>query len=313
MPETPGPSEANRALLEKYLRGELPRTATAKGIITKRAEAEVTERRERVVPIQTAGSKRPFFFLHGQWEDGKAFFCYPLARALGLDQPFYVLEPYSFDGLKVLPTLEAIAAAHLKSMRAIQPGGPYLLGGWCNGGLVAYEMARQLHAEGQAVDLLVLMDAVTLDYPIHQRLFRQTISRFGNLVRLSTDKQFDSYLRLKQGLKHTYWYLRSSQYRKTKDLRVPTAKALRQHYPTIFDWIALDYTPPDIYSGKITFFWSSEGKERTFRRGWRRVEKTNEVEIYIMPGTHITSRTEHLHVLAEHLRTCLSKAQTAAL
>jgi len=111
-----------------------------------------------VMAIQTGGSKRPFFFLHRQWKEGNAFFSYPLARDLGADQPFYVLEPYRLESLPVAPTLEAIAAAHLRSLRAVQPEGPYLLGGWCNGALIAYEMARQLHEQGQELDLLVLMD-----------------------------------------------------------------------------------------------------------------------------------------------------------
>src|SRR5207249_7517229 len=132
----------------------------------RRSKAEVAGPRERAVAVQTGGSKRPFFFLHGQFE-GNAFFCYSLARDLGQDQPFYVLEPYRFDDLPVPPTFEAMAAAHIKSLREFQHEGPYLLAGWCNGGLVAYEMARQLQAEGQKVDLLVLMDP---EVPGHLRL-----------------------------------------------------------------------------------------------------------------------------------------------
>jgi thioesterase domain-containing protein len=302
--------ETRRALFEMLVRGELPLSALPAQDAPQASEAPGPV--GHAVPLQSGGSRQPFFFLHGQWEDGKAFFCYPLARALGEDQPFYVLEPYSLEGLKAQPTFEAIAAAHLKALRAVQPEGPYLLGGWCNGGLVAYEMARQLQAEGQALALLVLMDAVTLDYPIHQWLFRHAISGFGKLIRLSGDIQFDVYLRLKQGLKHTFRLVRSSQYRKTPGSHVQTAKALHQDYPSIYDWIAMDYAPLDLCPGKISFFWSSEGNERNFRKGWRRVERRNEVEIYSMPGTHITCRTDHLQVLAEHLRTCLDKALPVA-
>src|SRR3989442_9520241 len=48
-----------------------------------------------------------------------------IARHLGSDRPFYALEPYSFDGLRVPHTLETIAAAHVKSLRSVQPHGPY--------------------------------------------------------------------------------------------------------------------------------------------------------------------------------------------
>src|SRR5436309_3634175 len=145
MPDRSELSEAKRALLEKYLHGDILQTAR---VGTQRAEVEVAGARARTVEVQVGGSKRPFFFLHGDWK-GTAFFCFPLARELGADQPFYALEPYQFDGLAVPPTVETMAAAHIQSMRDVQPEGPYLLGGWCNGGLVAYEMARQLQAAGQ--------------------------------------------------------------------------------------------------------------------------------------------------------------------
>ena len=194
MPDISGLSEARRALHEKYMRGDLTQAARATDIGTQHAAAEVSGPRERVAMIQAGkGSKRPFFFLHGHW-NGTAFFCFPLARELGLDQPFYSLEPYRFEGLPVPPTVEEMAKAHIKSMRTIQPEGPYLLGGWCNGALVAYEMARQLHATGQAVDLLVLIDAMYLGYRARRRLLHWVISRSGGLMGLGPDKQLDWFL-----------------------------------------------------------------------------------------------------------------------
>src|SRR5438046_3278063 len=61
-----------------------------------------TDSRAPLVVVQAGGSRRPFFFLHGQWEDG-ALYSLELARALGPDQPFYLLEPYKFEGLAVPP------------------------------------------------------------------------------------------------------------------------------------------------------------------------------------------------------------------
>ena len=299
-----------------------------------------------VVEVQAGGSRRPFFFLHGQ-NESDAYYCFPLARELGADQPFYVLERYSFDGLAVPPTLEAMAAAYLKSVRAVQPEGPYLLGGWCNGGLVAYEMARQLHAEGQAVDLLVLMDPGFLVYPTSFRVFRDLMSRFGDVVGLRQDKQLDWYLRLRytyRYVRHAYRYLRYARYRKLKDSeRLPyfdakkftephlgtpdqcepgyrpgegdiafprfdeaTWKNLRQNYFDIFDWVALGYKPSDLYPGKITCFWTSG---EPFRSGWRHVEEANEVEVHSIPGEHTYTLTKHLEVLADRLSICLSKAE----
>lgn len=332
MPDTTQLSEARRALLEKHLRGELRQTKKTANVIIRRAEAKVAGLRECVVAIQIGGSRRPFFFLHGDWING-AYWCFPLARDLGSDQPFYALEPYSFDGLPVPPTLETIAAAHLKSLRAVQSEGPYLLGGFCNGGLVAYEMARQLHMEGEMVDLLVLMDPMGLVYPTRSRLARGVISCLGKLIQLSQEKQLNWYLHLR----HLYNYLKFSHYRRLKDSErrgtdkqiglgqpygsdfalpgldsiFPAVEALRQDYPAVYDWTAIRYMPSSLYPGKITFFWDSE---EPFRRvGWRKVAETNEVEVHIIPGTQMACRTEYLHVLAEYLSSCLSKVQATVL
>src|SRR6266487_4634693 len=210
MSDTKELSEAKRALLEKYLRGDLPQAARAKDAIPKRTGAEVADAGERVVEVQVGGSKRPFFFLHGHWK-GTAFFCFTLARALGSDQPFYALEPYRLDDLQVPPPIENIATAHIESIRAIQPEGPYFLGGYCNGALVAYEMDRQLHAKGQAIELLVLMDPVPLyyTYPIYYRLLRHSIARIGGSMGLGPNKQLDWFIRIRHLLRETYNFLRN--------------------------------------------------------------------------------------------------------
>jgi len=237
-----------------------------------------------------------------------SFHCYPLARALGSDQPFYALEPYPLDGRLGLPTLEDMAAAHIKAMRAVQPEGPYLLGGWCNGGLIAYEMARQLLTEGQAIDLLVLMDPAFLVYPVFYRLYRAAFDRLGKLLRVSQDKQLDWYLHLK----HFSRSLRYKLLRKEAPEHM-TFRDMRQNYPRLFDYIASGYMPPNLYDGKVTFFWSRVSYETKAKlKGWHKVEANGEVEVHVIPGDHITSRTDYLSVLAEHLDSCIRKAQESA-
>jgi hypothetical protein len=345
MPDTSGLSEAKHALLEKYLRGDIPRAAKAAGDGSQHAKAEVADPRARVVEVRVGGSKRPFFFLHGHWQ-GTPFFCFSLARELGSDQPFYALEPYQFDGLWVPPTVEMMAAAHLLSLRAVQPEGPYFLGGECNGGLVAYEMARQLHAAGQTVALLVLMDPMYLGYRSQRKLLRGIISRLGDLVGLGPDKQLDWFLRLLYVCKLLYRSLQlmtdglislaprkamPSIKRFTRMLGLAhgrdqgrfalprldsliTTEALSPKYLGIFEWIDMGYKPPSLYPGKITFFWPSENPWQTV--SWRKVieaKEAQEVEVYVVPGNQETWKTEHFHVLAERLRLCLSKAQKEAI
>jgi Thioesterase domain len=222
MPDTPEFSEAKRILLEKYLRGERLQPTTPVNNTARSAKADVISPQESVIAIQTSGSKKPFFFLQGDWING-AYWCFPLAHKLGMDQPFYVLEPYKFENLEGLPTFEAIATTHLKSLQSIQPQGPYLLGGFCNGGLLAYEMARQLHEQGQKVDLLILIDPMGLVYSFRNRFVHSLIGRLGDLMRFNPKKQLTYFIwsrHLYRYLQHGYRYLRFSRYRRLKAERV---------------------------------------------------------------------------------------------
>lgn len=82
-----------------------------------------------------------------------------LARLLGDEQPFYGLqEDKEDDGANLQDTVEGMAAHYLEQVVAFQPQGPYLLGGYSFGGVVAFEMARQLQARGEQVALLALFD-----------------------------------------------------------------------------------------------------------------------------------------------------------
>ncbi|MCP4659563.1 MAG: alpha/beta fold hydrolase, partial [bacterium] len=84
----------------------------------------------------------------------------PLAHKLGSDQPLYGLQSRGLEGdEEPLTRIEEMAAHYLGELRAVQPRGPYQLTGWSFGGLVAYEMARQLAAAEEEVASLVLIDA----------------------------------------------------------------------------------------------------------------------------------------------------------
>ena len=93
------------------------------------------------VAIHPEGKKTPVFFFHGDYYGG-GFFCKTLASAIGADRPFYALHPHGLQGDDVPLTIEAMAADRAKLIREIQPHGPYILGGYCNGSLTAYHAAR---------------------------------------------------------------------------------------------------------------------------------------------------------------------------
>jgi thioesterase domain-containing protein len=82
-----------------------------------------------------------------------------LARCMKPDYPFYGLQSQGLDGKQpLLTSVEDMAAHYLVEMRTVQPQGPYHLGGFSMGGLVAFEIARRLRARGEEVGLLVLFD-----------------------------------------------------------------------------------------------------------------------------------------------------------
>lgn len=82
-----------------------------------------------------------------------------LARHMGPDQPFYALQPQGLDGKRTCMTsVTEMAESYLREIRRVQPEGPYRIGGYSFGGLVAYEMAQQLRAQDQEVSLLALFD-----------------------------------------------------------------------------------------------------------------------------------------------------------
>ncbi|WP_431914100.1 amino acid adenylation domain-containing protein [Micromonospora carbonacea] len=112
-----------------------------------------------LVPIRARGDRRPLFLVHPL---GGNVLCYvPLARHLGADQPLYALQAAGVDaGTEPLRTVPELAAAYLDAIRRIQPDGPYVIGGWSFGGVVAFEMARQLRDSGAGVDRLILLDPI---------------------------------------------------------------------------------------------------------------------------------------------------------
>ena len=92
--------------------------------------------------------------------DGDVYSYVRLARQLGPDQPFYAFEAPGIDGVEPpVTSIEVLAGRYLADLRAFQPDGPYFIGGFCVGGIVAFELARQLRAQGQDVALLALFES----------------------------------------------------------------------------------------------------------------------------------------------------------
>ncbi len=143
-----------------------------------------------VVPIQVEGARPPFFCVHG-FAGGVGAYAV-LAQALGSDQPFYGLQAAGVDGrLPPDGTIEAMAARYVADMRRVQPVGPYHVGGYCFGGVVAFEMARQLTAQGEAPARVVIIEGMA-PRRFHRRLAPYDLRRWQTLWR-SLPFWFDEY------------------------------------------------------------------------------------------------------------------------
>lgn len=326
MPDLPELTEAKRALLEKYLRGEISMNGEAKseaqnnGTAASAAPPEPTipvtppslpvaendSLRVPVVPICSSGSKRPLFYSHVH-VDGGAFYCFTLADRLGPDQPFYILDPYRFDSDVIPATLEAIATAYIESMRTVQPHGPYQLSGFCGGGLIVFEMAHQLRKQGEDVDLLLLIEPVDGPGPATYRMILRTVAgrfirRISKLFRIPAQRQLNWFLRIR----HYYLLLRYPAYReRNQSWFNPSTKMLYQDWIGIFVWLISAYHPQK-YQGKVTYFWAEE--EFLSRKEWRgkQVEAV-EREMIMIPGDHWSCRTDYLHKYADQLYKTLNE------
>jgi amino acid adenylation domain-containing protein len=114
---------------------------------------------KHLVAIRSRGARRPLFLIHEV--TGEVGLAYDrLSRNLDNDQPVYGLKAIPEDAAGQI-SIEALAERYVRVIRSVQPHGPFRLAGWSAGGLIAYEMARQLLSENEPVEFLGLIDSQT--------------------------------------------------------------------------------------------------------------------------------------------------------
>lgn len=152
-----------------------PQSAQALASTSPRAPAWST-----LVALQAQGTRPPFFCVAGM--GGNPMNLRALAQALGPEQPFYALQHRGVDGvLRPHESIEAMAAESIADLRRVQAQGPYHIGGFSFGGLVAYEMAQQLLRAGEAVGGLVLLDTANPS-ALHWRPLDRLLQHGRNLL-----------------------------------------------------------------------------------------------------------------------------------
>jgi thioesterase domain-containing protein/acyl carrier protein len=280
-----------------------------------------------LVPVQPAGTKRPFFCVHEFF--GDVLLYERLARRLGPDQPFYGLQAAGVDGtMEPARDVSAMAASYIHAMRTVQPEGPYAVGGLCAGGLVALEMAQQLRAAGEDVALLALLDSnawTFADPPEPPPRFRPALDFVRDLPHwLSglgglTPAQRRDVLRMKAGLWRERFHPTSRPPDRTPtafgDLRIQAiADAFRisRHQRRVARAFrdALAAYRPQPYAGRVVLFRARMQPlfgSHDPAKGWRPIA-TGRFAIRLVPGNHLGMLQEpHVAILARELAAALAE------
>ena len=247
-----------------------------------------------IVAIQPKGEKSPFFCIHGVGGNIVGF--RDLGRHMGPTHPFYGLQARGLDGTHpCLTRIEDMAVQYLQDIRSVQPEGPYFLGGYSFGGLVAYEMARRLTQRGERVAFLALFDTS----PGHVK--PQTASLLKSLSRPTPKFLFSD---LPRGV---YKGIR----RRWRGLRVP--RSLKNVF--FANTRAAEEYVLQPYEGKITLFRATEKSLRAASNpyaAWRELALGG-LEFQDIPGDHYGVLVEpQVAVFAERLKACIDEASASA-
>ena len=288
-----------------------------------RRELDTTSR-SPVVPIQPHGSKLPFFCVHPG--SGFVFLYGALARHLGPDQPFYGLEdPYVYGKRDAYATLEERAAHYVEALRAVQPRGPYALGGYSFGGHVAFEMAQILRRQGEEVSLLAVMDTFA---PIHSgklakhvndSLLMSIIKKdVKAMVANRTDNGGNSSLNKKLGLgldttSQAVSDVEERVLRASVELFKSRIDAVQKYVPQTFDGRIILFRTSEVpteFSDQLSELHQMRLEDPT--HGWGQLS-TQPVEIVETSGEHATILSDpHVQLLARELKLYLDGGRAGA-
>jgi amino acid adenylation domain-containing protein len=257
-----------------------------------------------LVPIQTQGSKPPFFCVHGA--GGVVIRFHDLARHLGPVQPVYGLQARGLDGQHPCDSrVEDMAAHYLPEIRRIQPHGPYRLGGYSLGGMVALEMAQLLIAEGETAVSVVLFDT----FCNRDRRVKHNSNSVGCKSNSWSERLSDLWTRAQETVGEEKWGLlarwrttvKDGIYRRVSHMSLPrNLKNVRHALET-----AAETYVPRKFPGHLILFRSKHKPLLQFRdphAGWAQYA-TQGLEICEVEGNHDSILLEpQVRVVAEKLK-----------
>jgi len=264
-----------------------------------------------VVGIQPHGSSAPFFCVHAV--GGQVISYAELSQELGLEQPFYGLQsPPASCFPEPGVSIEQMAALYIKEIRSVQPAGPYLLGGWSMGGLIAWEMAQQLAKEGETIRLLALLDTTpppryleAVDRADELSMLARFALDMCRLVGRDPDPLAEQFSRAAA----------QDQWNMVQDALVSygvvTPKTAHAEMTALLDTFTRNFLAINHYSLQqsqqgVVYFRASESPEH-FCKAWTNWASAG-IQYHSVSGDHFTMlRQPGVHALAEFLREHISK------
>ena len=250
-----------------------------------------------LVPLQPLGNGVPLLWIDG----GLAF--RPLAHALGTDRPFLGLPlgPIIEQELRTGVRFEELAAAVVAVIRKRQPQGPYLIGGWCTNGILAYEVARQLRAAGEQVPLLALGHSTN---PV---AFQRITTAQMRLSKMRYHMKVWGNLPFGERLGYAFDRARGV----LEDVGISEPDVADHRYRTnaaALENAAYGYTPGP-YEGAVALFQPQERLDVLDTvPGWSEVV-TGPLEAYDIPGSHGTMvEPPNVAIFAARLREAIDRA-----
>ncbi len=270
-----------------------------------------------LVPLHPdmSGPRTPFFIVAGMF--GNVLNLRQLALLVGQGRPVWGLQARGLIGDSAPhETMEAAAADYIAEIRGVQPEGPYYLGGFSGGGLIAYEMAQQLRAAGQEVGVLALLDT---PLPVRPSLTRADKA----LIKLHELRRNGPRYLLDWARDRAAWEL--SKRRGTAGAAQDSASFNNAAVEAAFRRAAAAYTPRR-WDGPITLLrpkldrhwqvtggnWVSAAREYVFDDNqWTR--HAPGIDVIEVPGDHDGMvLVPNVGVLAGHLNAILTAADLSA-
>ncbi|NEO36998.1 MAG: SDR family NAD(P)-dependent oxidoreductase [Moorea sp. SIOASIH] len=270
-----------------------------------------------LIPIQPEGNKSPFFCLPPI--AGVVFPYFDLASLLGKDRPFYGVQSLGFmENENPLTSIEEMASYYIKAIKTVQPHGPYYLGGWSLGVVIAFEMARQLEEIGEVTERLILIDLpptstskLTKLYVGFKFLLTQALPQIWPYVYDYVQLQNQPNVRVfsQYGLPS----IQSKNHPQTAGKVLNRINSLIRYSRPLLRVMqgntqALFRYTPKHYTGKITLLRTSRALNSNTQDptlGWSQFS-AQEVETHFIPGHHLNLlRYPHVKVLAQTLKNLL--------